>query len=231
MTARMAFARKLASGGSSAIRISERLASAHGPTLAGDRWIEWSFCISRLSDEPGSTLDFGADSGFLSLAAARRGHDVVAFDRLPSSLDYEHPNVTHVRGDILDRSLQPQSFDQILNCSSVEHVGLGGRYGSLDNIDGDLEAMSIMRDLLTPGGRMIMTVPVGRDLICSPQHRVYGDARLPRLIEGFEVIEAEYWKKDPAAGLWQSVTRDEALAETGSDSFYALGLFVLGRAG
>src|SRR4051794_30058088 len=77
---------------------SHRLRAADGgASLQGDRWVEWSFCFARMADGPGRTLDFGADIGFLSLAAAQRGHDVVAFDRLPSTLDYAHPRVRHVQ--------------------------------------------------------------------------------------------------------------------------------------
>src|SRR3954467_2929905 len=81
---------------------SHKLRAADGgASLQGDRWVEWSFCFARMADGPGRTLDFGADIGFLSLAAAQRGHDVVALDRLPSALDYEHPNVSHVEADVL----------------------------------------------------------------------------------------------------------------------------------
>src|SRR5205823_12962518 len=124
---------------------SQRMRPVDGQvTLQGDRWIEWSFCLARLADGPGKTLDFGADIGLLALAAAQRGHDVVALDRMPPALDYAHPRVTHVQGDILDRPLGDRRFDQIVNCFSVEHVGLAGRYGSGDRPDGDLEAMAIM---------------------------------------------------------------------------------------
>ena len=30
-----------------------------------------------------------------------------------------------------------------MNCSSVEHVGLSGRYGSSERPDGDIEAMAV----------------------------------------------------------------------------------------
>jgi len=53
--------------------------------------------------------------------------------------------------------------------------------------DGDLDAMGILRELLAPGGRMILTIPVGRDQICGPYHRIYGEDRLPRLLDGFGV--------------------------------------------
>ena len=206
---------------------SQRLAADNGrPTLAGDRWVEWSFCFARLADGPGRTLDFGADIGFLSLAAAQRGHEVVALDRVKITPDYRHDRVDFRQGDILERPLAGESFDQILNCSSVEHVGLAGRYDSSDVPDGDLQAMAIMRETLKPGGRMVMTIPVGRDLVCPPLHRIYGAERLPRLLDGYAVEEEQYWRKDAA---WEPTDRETALSTPGSESFYSLGLFVLGR--
>jgi hypothetical protein len=216
--------------GNVAIEASRRIAERNGASLVGDRWIEWSFCLARLADGPGTTLDFGADVGFLSLAAAQRQHDVVALDRMPPALEYRHSRVTAVQGDILDRPLDGKRFDQIINCSSVEHVGLAGRYGSIENPNGDLEAMAIMRDLLDAEGRMIITIPVGRDLVCAPLHRIYGHARLPRLLEGYSIQEAQYWRRDPGASAWAEVDRDDALQTEGSEWFYALGLLVLGRA-
>jgi SAM-dependent methyltransferase len=216
----------LAVAGDLARRASARLAEPNPErSLQGDRWVEWSFCFARMTDGPGATMDFGADIGFLSLAAAQRGHQVVAFDRLPSALDYEHPNVRHVQGDALTHDFGVQRFDQILNCSSIEHVGLGGRYGSFDREDGDLDAMAAMRDLLAPGGRMLMTIPVGRDLICAPQHRIYGAQRLPRLTDGYDVAEEQYWVR--RGQQWVREDRDSALATEGSERFYSLGLFVL----
>jgi hypothetical protein len=216
--------------GNAALEASRRITERNGATLLGDRWIEWSFCLARLADGPGTTLDFGADIGFLSLAAAQREHDVVALDRMPPALEYRHPRVTALQADILDRPLEARRFDQIINCSSVEHVGLTGRYGSFEDPSGDLEAMAIMRDLLDAQGRMIITVPVGRDLVCAPLHRIYGHERLPRLLEGYSVQEAQYWRRDPALSAWIEVDRDDALQTEGSEWFYALGLLVLKRA-
>jgi SAM-dependent methyltransferase len=205
---------------------STRIAPASGvPSLAGDRDLEWTFCQARLADGPGRTLDFGADTGVLSLAAAHRGHDVVALDRLDVQGPVEHPRVRRVVADILDRPLAGERFDQVVNCSSVEHVGLAGRYDSTDAPDGDLEAMAVLADLLEPGGRHILTVPVGQDLVCAPQHRIYGERRLPRLLERYEVVEEQFWHK--AGTAWRPTERAVALATGGSSSFYSLGLFVL----
>jgi hypothetical protein len=218
----------MAVGADLALRASRRLTAAPGgATLEGDRWVEWSFCMARMADGEGTTMDFGADLGFLSLSAAQRGHTVVALDREDIPLLYAHERVSRVTADILDRPLAGGRFDQIVNCSSVEHVGLGGRYGSGEATDGDLEAMGIMADLLADGGRMILTIPVGRDGVFSPQHRIYGEQRLPRLLERYDTIEEQYWAKDGPE--WRPVERAVALATEGSESFYSLGLFVLGR--
>jgi SAM-dependent methyltransferase len=216
-------ARLLALAGGVAMAAARRLEDA-GASLQGDRTVEWSFCVARLASGPGTTLDFGADIGLLSIAAALRGHDVIALDRLPPALQFEHERVTAVQADILDRPLANRRFDQIVNCSSVEHVGLAGRYGSVERPDGDLEAMGILRELLAPDGRMVLTIPVGRDLVCPPLHRIYGQDRLPRLLDGYEIEEEQFWAKDT---VWSRTERDHALATQGSRSFYSLGLFVL----
>jgi Caenorhabditis protein of unknown function, DUF268 len=218
----------LAVAGDVTLRAGRRLtATSSGETLEGDRWIEWSFCAARLSDDAPTTLDFGADIGFLSLSAAQRGSEVVALsiEELPPIA--EHPRITQHQGDILDRPLAGRRFAQIVNCSSVEHVGLAGRYDNADVTDGDLRAMEILADMLEQGGRMILTIPVGRDMVCAPQHRIYGTERLPRLIAPYELVEEQYWHK--SGGRWVEATRAEALAVEGSESFYALGLFVLKR--
>ena len=221
---RRSAARFLALAGGGAVAASRLLEPSDSQSLEGDRAVEWSFCMARLGEGPGTTLDFGADIGILSLAAAQRGHEVVALDRLPPALNYVHERVTALQADILDRPLADRCFDQILNCSSVEHVGLAGRYGSHERPDGDLEAMEILGGLLAPSGRMLLTVPVGQDLICAPLHRIYGPQRLPRLLEGYAVQEEQYWTKGAA---WKRSDRATALETRGSRSFYAIGLFVL----
>ena len=90
--------------------------------------------------------------------------------------------------------------------------------------------MAVLRDLLAPEGRMILTIPVGRDLVCPPYHRIYGEERLPRLADGYEAVEEQYWRKDAAERAWVQTDRATALATEGSQSFYSLGLFVLRRA-
>lgn len=210
--------------GSGLIRLSQwRYAE---PNLSGDRDVEWSWVVGRMGQGPGTALDFGCGTTNLGLVAARRGYQVTAIDQMEISWPYRMPGLTFVKGDLLSMELPFPRYDLILNCSTVEHVGLAGRYGSTARPDGDLEVMRKLRDLAEPGGTMLMTVPVGRDAVFMPLHRVYGEGRLPRLLEGWTVEEQEYWIKQ-ADGRWVQVERSEALALQPSTIWYGLGLFVL----
>jgi SAM-dependent methyltransferase len=197
--------------------------------LDGDRALEWSWVVAHLPPPPARVLDLGCVQSPLSAVAARAGHAVTAVDLRP--IEYRLPGVVFRQGDINRLDLPEASFDVILNCSTIEHVGLGGRYGATEATDADLSAMRRLAGLLAPEGRMLLTVPVGRDAVHAPFHRVYGPRRLPALLDGFTVLEQEYWTKEHVDGPWTRCERETALATEGTAEFYALGLFVLGRAG
>jgi SAM-dependent methyltransferase len=193
--------------------------------LAGDRAIEWSWIVSHLPKCPGRILDLGCVESALTGMAWRLGHCVTSVDL--REIEYEMPGVTFIRCDINDLSFEPGAFDAIMNCSMIEHVGLPDRYGSTQCADGDLLAMRRLAVWLKDKGTMLLTIPVGRDGVFAPYHRVYGQQRLPALLEGYRVLEEEYWHKDDAS-KWVRCEKDAALETQGRSDSYALGLFVLG---
>jgi SAM-dependent methyltransferase len=195
-----------------------------GHLLAGDRAIEWSWVVAHLPKQACQVLDMGCVQSALTCIAARLGHLVTAVDL--RDIEYEMQGVIFSKGDINDLDFGPKRFDVIINCSSIEHVGLHGRYGSSDAVDGDLEAMRRLRGLLASNGRMILTIPVGRDAVFLPYHRIYGSARLPALLQGFTILEEEFWTKNQNI-IWKRCNKKIALATEGSESYYALGLFLL----
>jgi Caenorhabditis protein of unknown function, DUF268 len=223
----------------SALRNAKRKAAeVRRPSLnlCGDREIEWSFIASRLPAGPGELLDFGASAGTLSIMAAQRGFRVLALDLGPERFAWKHPRVEFHQVDLLKADLPSASFDVVLNCSSVEHVGLPGRYGvAARESDGDLQAMRKLSELMKPAGVMLMTIPCGRDAAILPWHRVYGEKRLPRLLDGFEVGEESYWVKHQD-NRWHGCDRGTALRFVPACHprfpalcCYALGCFVLRR--
>lgn len=210
------------------VRLSEHGKAADVLDLTGDRSVEWSWVASHLQDELGAVLDFGSGDAPLGLIAAMKGGVVTALDLQQLHLPFAMRRLRAEQGDILDFDFAGKRFDLIINCSSIEHVGLAGRYGSRDEPDGDLVAMERLRRVLrTPGGIMLLTIPVGNDLVVRPWHRVYGTHRLSLLLKGFRVIDKEFWSKRPGSNLWVQVGEEEAFSVRASESFYALGMFVL----
>lgn len=213
-----------------------RMVKQNLPNLIGDRDVEWSWVSAQMPDGSGEALDFGAGTGFLGLIAVQRGFKVTAVDLQPINWYYTHPGLQFIQGDILKLSLPEKHFNLIINCSTVEHVGLVGRYSVTENNpDGDIAAMARLKELMKSGAIMLLTVPVGQDAVFAPLHRVYGVRRLPKLLEGYKLEKEDFWIKDDQ-NRWSLCGRDVALnfkACAGSwnplRNIYALGCFVLRR--
>lgn len=202
--------------------------------INGERTVEWSFMTVEMPTGPGEALEFGCEQGYMSLLAAQRGFHVIANDLQEQKLLWQHPNVEFRQGDLLTLSLPPNHFDLIINCSSVEHVGIAGRYGiDAEQSDADLQVMRRLADLLKPNGRFLMTAPCGRDVVMAPWCRVYGEKRLPLLLEGAQMLKEQYWIKN-SNNQWIACDRESALnfqprhhPEDAHRCAYALGGFVL----
>jgi SAM-dependent methyltransferase len=212
------------------------LAPPNQINIWGERQVEWTFISSEIPQGPGEALEFGCEQAFLSLMTARKGYHVVAVDLEEQNLPWKDSQVDFLWGDFLKLSLPENHFDLIINCSSVEHVGLVGRYSvTQPDPEGDLRVMRRFQQLLKPGGLLLMTAPCGRDAIFAPLCRVYGETRLPQLLAPFRIEKEQYWQKDPS-NHWVDCSRESALqfeASAGSwdanRNIYALGCFVLRR--
>ena len=199
--------------------------------LSGDRDIEWSYVAAKIGSHTkvGSrVLDFGCAGGGLAFAAAGMGAKVLAIDLMPSQLKASYPEVDFRQTDVTAIDGKCGPFDLIINCSTIEHVGLPGRYNSTDEPDGDIEVMRKLCTLMNPDGLMFLTLPVGIDMTVKPWHRIYGHERFPRLIEGYKVVESKFWRKNDL-NIWTPCSRNEAFTEIGNERYYALGLMVLER--
>ena len=206
--------------------------------IDGERHVEWSFLSSEMPQGPGEAIDFGCENGYMSLLAAEKGFRVLAVDLEAQNFAFQHPNIKFQLGDFLKLDLPANHFDLIVNCSSVEHVGVAGRYGiKAQQDDGDLEAVLKFANVLKPGGLLIMTAPCGEDAVMAPWCRVYGAERLPRLLSPLRLEKERYWVKNEE-NRWAEVDRRTALSfEPRHDPVnphgcsYALGGFVLRKTG
>lgn len=204
--------------------------------LAGDRAVEYGFCvenINKFATRGGRALDFG--SGGVSVitdALVTNGMNTNALDR---EMHTHTSTVKFIHGDILSMDIGNRMYDLVVICSSVEHVGLSGRYGEgVDTPDGDYIAMRKIVNSVKPGGKIILTLPVGTGYIHKPMHRVYGPDRISVLLDNEQsVIHSEFYQKH--GGSWRAVDRDKAfsrpsisVSETDwQGCLYNLGCYVL----
>jgi len=138
-------------------------------------------------------LDVGCStSDYLVDVAGTGSHQ----DRHVYGLDPDAPqpirNVGAVKGTIVAPPFPPGSFDLILCISTVEHIGLPV-YSQHEFPHGDILAMRHIRCLLTPRGRLLLTVPFGRAQV-NPWFRVYDRAGLRRLTAGFRSLSASFYR-------------------------------------
>ncbi len=216
--------------------------------LFGDRHIEWSWIAAHIppvasithtrpatnNASPPTALEFGPGDSWLGLIAVHKGYKVTAIDLQPVNWPYVEPNLQFIQGDLMQVEKPGAPYDLVINCSVIEHVGLVGRYGvEAQQNDGDLQAMGHLKKFMKPGATMLLTIPVGRDALFAPMCRVYGEKRLPRLLEGFIILQQGYWLKAPS-NHWVRCERADALdyqAHAGDNDWrrnvYALGCFVL----
>jgi len=95
-----------------------------------------------------------------------------------------------------------QPYDVAFSVSSFEHDGLG-RYGDPLAGDGDLRAMREVRDfVVAPGGYLLFSVPVGGDCVMFNAHRVYGQNRLPMMLEGWHKFDTECLDEEDSFKQW-----------------------------
>jgi len=193
--------------------------------LQGEKELDYGWVASHVGHGPGLALDVGCVKSPISSILVSMGYKVIGVD-LRADIPYKLNGFSLIQGDFNRVDLPSEYFDIVVLCSTVEHIGLAGRYDNPDIADGDLMAMEKVHNILNPNGKCILTIPVGMDGVFSPWHRIYGRERMPKLMSGFTVIENRYFVKR-ALNLWCETDEDTALSYQGSATRYALGQYVL----
>jgi len=78
-------------------------------------------------------------------------------------------------------------YDTVIAINALEHYGLG-LYDTIINADADIQAMQKAKSILKSGGMMYLSIPVGKDKIVWNAHRIYGNIRLPYLLDGWKLL-------------------------------------------
>jgi len=185
-----------------------------------ERQMEYSWVIKNINLTQGKLLDVGSsDSGFLS-------------DLLPKTVEISAININQikrtnskvkfVKGDIRQTDFPDKWFDYVVCVSTLEHIGVKGRYHGNNDPDGDTKAIQEMARILKPKGTLLLTVPYGAcDVL--PINKLYNKERITRLFNDFDIISQEFFKYEKKWGFWQKVNDAKAgKADMIKDKWYAL---------
>lgn len=178
------------------------------PSDIPDRMVEYAFVLRELG-ECRRVLDVGCTSPYniIPLILADRGIEVHGIDIREFKIN--HPSFKFHRRDIRKTDFPDSYFDVIIAVSTVEHIGLRGRYSSQMDPDGSRKAILEIYRILRGGGYLFLTIPFGRAKVVGSSHRIYDTSGLRRLVQGFNIVKCEFYCKDPG-GYWRLSTEEYA---------------------
>lgn len=193
------------------------------PLKPTDRYVEYPFVINSLPSLPAKILDVGCAGSYLPLLLAGFGYHVHGIDVREYAIinRIKFPNFRFSKEDIRKSGFSDNYFDAVISVSTIEHIGLSGRYGMDEDIDGDRKAIAEMKRITKKCGAIVVTVPFGRAKIIRPDCRVYDFARLKRIENGLSLAREAYYMQDEA-GDWYECQRQEAESVDARSDRYAI---------
>ena len=138
---------------------------------------------------PALHVDIG--SSVLTLSVASATTEIVFLDYRP--LRSRLSGLHGVAGDITRLPLRSGSLGSLSSLHVIEHIGLG-RYGDPLDPQGSVKAAAELARVVAPGGRLYLSVPVGRERICFNAHRVFHPESIvamfaPLKLEQFALVD------------------------------------------
>lgn len=187
---------------------------------ASDRYIEYPWVIEQIRNIDGKILDVGStmcDCFYAILPKTAQIHGINLNDKIIKNKD-----INFKRGDIRKTDYLNNFFDYITCISTLEHIGVGGRYNSDNDPAGDKKAMLEMNRIIKKNGVLLVSIPYGiRDVL--PINKLYNKERIKDLFASFEIIEQIYYKFDHQWRVWLKTTEREASqTDMIKDCWYAL---------
>ncbi len=184
-----------------------------------DRPYEYAFTVEKFCEhnvQNRDILDIGSAGSVLPAILAALGNKVICLDVRNWPVSY--PNLSLIKGDITDLNLRYESFDVITCISTIEHIGLG-RYGDMEDPNGDIKAVAKLKRYLRHNGLMILTVPFGKPTVIFPAHRIYNRSRLHKIISGFRIIDEKFFGPIENPNAYRPCSEEEAYSVNTSQGY------------
>jgi len=163
--------------------------------------------------QPQLHVDVGSSVTMLSVLSA--GVPIAFLDYRP--LAVQLPGLHCVGGTATNLPFPDNAVASLSSLHVIEHIGLG-RYGDPLDPQGSKQAAGELARVLRPGGRLFLSLPVGRERVCFNAHRVYA----PRTVQSFvSELRLESFSLVDDAGRF----RERVPVEAANDLEYGCGLF------
>ncbi len=178
------------------------------PSAIPDRMVEYGFVLREL--ESGKRLlDVGCTSPYniIPIVLADQSWEVHGID--VREFRIHHPNFKFHLGDVRRTGFPDSYFDCVLAVSTVEHIGLRGRYSAAGDLEGDRTAILEIQRILRSGGNLLLTLPFGKPKIVGASHRIYDGKSLRMLVDGLTLMKGEFYVKGDD-GYWLLCEEREA---------------------
>jgi SAM-dependent methyltransferase len=178
-----------------------------------ERIVEYPFVLRHLNlAKGGRVLDVGCGSSYFPPILASLGYQTYGIDI--EDYPVEAPNFTFVKADVKRTGFPDGFFDRILVISTIEHIGIKHfepSVRSAESADGgaDRQAMQELVRILKPGGKILLTVPFGKNgRVIRNYQRFYTSSSLGMLLDGLAPETEEYYARK---GLtWTRVPKEVA---------------------
>lgn len=163
---------------------------------------------------PNLHVDVGSSVMMINMLSAFAETVFVDYRPLPARLENLHP----VAGDIARLPFADASVASISCLHVIEHIGLG-RYGDALDTEGSLKAAVELARVISSGGRLYLSAPVGRERVCFNAHRVFDPDRLAGMFPRMSLVEFSF--VDDRGRL-----HEHQSPESAQSSDYACGLYI-----
>lgn len=96
-------------------------------------------------------------------------------------------NLDVFKGDILSLDFKDDSLESISCLHVIEHIGLG-RYGDSLDPNGSMKACKELQRVLKQGGKLYLSLPVGKEKICFNAHRIHNPATILKYFDKLKLV-------------------------------------------
>lgn len=132
-------------------------------------------------------VDIGSSVLTMSVLSAHVETTFVDYRPLKASLS----GLTTIAGNILDLPFADRSVNSLSCLHVIEHIGLG-RYGDPIDPQGSLKAALELQRIVSAGGRLYLSLPIGRERTCFNAHRVHEPVTILSMFSQMKLAEFSY---------------------------------------